>query len=240
MRVGLGDDPSVVQMATTLRMTEDCVVGKLHRLWSWADQHTTDGFAPAITASWIDNRVDKRGFAEAMVSAGWLSFRDGGVQFPRFDRHNGESAKRRAEDTERKRTARKCPQVVRDLSAKQSDKNGTREEKRREDDTDSDTDTDTDTDGRPVFSRVGIATLKSLPALREWFNWALTLDDPVVEDSPKCWERVVALAEKAVARGDNPQALFANLVGGAQWHQARGKYLDSARKRIAEANGHAQ
>lgn len=107
MRVDLGDDPAVIQIACQLDIAEDDVVGKLHRLWSWADKHTTDGTAPAITAKWVDRYVDKSGFAEAMVAAHWISFNDSGVIFPEFDRHNGDSAKRRVEATLRQRLSRK-------------------------------------------------------------------------------------------------------------------------------------
>lgn len=107
MRVDLGDDPAVIQIAASLDISEDEVVGKLHRLWAWADRHTTDGTAPAITAKWVDRYVSMSGFAEAMVGAGWISFSDAGVAFPGFERHNGESAKRRVEATLRQRLSRK-------------------------------------------------------------------------------------------------------------------------------------
>lgn len=107
MRVDLGDDPAVVQIAARLDTTEDEVVGKLHRLWSWADKHTTDGTAPAITAKWVDRYVGSTGFADAMGEAGWISFSVAGVLFPSFDRHNGESAKRRGEAAIRQRLSRK-------------------------------------------------------------------------------------------------------------------------------------
>jgi hypothetical protein len=107
MRVDLGDDPAVVQMAACLDTTEDEVVGKLHRLWSWADRHTTDGTAPAITPKWVDRYVGCTGFAGAMEQAGWISFSDAGVVFPSFERHNGESAKRRGEAALRQRLSRK-------------------------------------------------------------------------------------------------------------------------------------
>lgn len=106
MRVDLGDDPSVIQMASQLDASEDEVVGKLHRLWSWADRHTTDGTAPAITARWVDRYVGCPGFADAMIKAAWISFSEDGVVFPSFDRHNGESAKKRSEATIRQRLSR--------------------------------------------------------------------------------------------------------------------------------------
>jgi hypothetical protein len=128
MRIGLADDPAVVKMAVALSVDEDMVVGKLHRLWSWADCHTTDGKASGISRQWIDQRLGVPGFSAAMEAVGWIEFPDGNVSFPRFDRHNGKSAKARAMDATRKRENR----GVRTLSGSQPDKNRTREEKRRE------------------------------------------------------------------------------------------------------------
>lgn len=107
MRMDLGDDPAVVFIAERTGLDEDAVVGKLHRLWCWADKHTTDGTAPAITERWVDRYVAKAGFADAMVNAGWLTFSESGVEFPNFERHNGKSAKVRSENTIRQRLSRK-------------------------------------------------------------------------------------------------------------------------------------
>lgn len=102
----LPQDPAVILICDKTRMDTDRVCGKLMRLWSWADGATTDGFVPNITPTWIDKFIGKSGFSDAMVSAGWLEFKDGGVVFPNFERHNGNSAKKRAEDAERQRLSR--------------------------------------------------------------------------------------------------------------------------------------
>jgi hypothetical protein len=95
-----------VSIAAALDMSEDEVVGKLHRLWSWADRHTTDGTAPGITAKWVDRYIVS-GFSAAMLAVGWLRFTETGVEFPGFDKHNGDSAKRRGEAAIRQRLSRK-------------------------------------------------------------------------------------------------------------------------------------
>lgn len=105
MRLDLADDPAVIAMAAALDISEDEVVGKLHRLWAWADRHTTDGNAPGITPKWVDRYVCT-GFATAMTAVSWISFSESGVSFPNFDRHNGESAKRRGEAAIRQRLSR--------------------------------------------------------------------------------------------------------------------------------------
>ena len=136
MRVDLADDPAVIGMASYLKIDEYEVIGRLHKLWSWADKHTTDGFVPHINGKWIDKHLDKSGFSSQMISVGWLSISSNGVTFPLFDRHNGKSAKSRAENTERARLSRKVSDKsstkIACLSQEKCDESVTREEKRRE------------------------------------------------------------------------------------------------------------
>lgn len=97
----LPDKPEVIRMAAALRSDQDCVVGKLVRLWSWADANTVDGVSVPITKAFIDQHTRKRGFAAAMESVGWLTGKDGALNFPGFQRHNGASSKARAETARR-------------------------------------------------------------------------------------------------------------------------------------------
>lgn len=136
MRIDLANDPAVVGLSSVLKSNEHEVVGFLHSLWSWADKHTTDGFIPHVTAKWIDKHIGKSGFAKAMCDVGWLECHTNGVTLPHFDRHNGASAKSRAEATERKRLSRKSCDTDETKTGQESQenraKNVTREEKRRE------------------------------------------------------------------------------------------------------------
>lgn len=104
MRCNLADDPAVIAIASAVRTSEAEVVGLLHRLWSWADQHTPDGCAKGVNAAWVDRHVGKRGFAAAMaaVSPPWLEIVSTGIIFPHFETHNGTPAKRRAQDQKQK------------------------------------------------------------------------------------------------------------------------------------------
>jgi len=126
MRVDLRDDPAVIAIAAATDLDEDTVVGKLHKLWSWANRHTTDGNAAGVTLFWIDRYLSATGFSQAMVEAGWMlemTQSGGGIRFPAFDRHNSESAKRRALTAER---------VAKHRNAGNVTKCAPREEKRRE------------------------------------------------------------------------------------------------------------
>jgi len=130
IRVGLWDDPAVIGIARTLGISIDEVVGKLARLWGWADQQTSDGYAPNVTTEWIDVRVERNGFATALAKEGWLEIKDGGVQFPNFERHMGKSAKNRCQSQLRMRKLRskRNHTVTQEPSPEKR-----REEKRRDD-----------------------------------------------------------------------------------------------------------
>ena len=90
------DKPEVVAMADSLAIDQDAVVGKLLRLWIWADQQSHFGNALSVTDSFIDRYTMRSGFASALRSVGWLSGENGKLEFPNFDRHNGQTAKSRA------------------------------------------------------------------------------------------------------------------------------------------------
>jgi hypothetical protein len=134
MRHDLADDPAVIRLADMVQLDDDAVIGKLFRLWSWADRHTHDGHADGIGISWVDRLAKCHGFGAALVRVGWLAETGEGLSFPRFDRHCSDTAKTRALDAKRKSASRSCPDSVRNLSGSQPDRNRTREEeeKRRE------------------------------------------------------------------------------------------------------------
>ncbi|MDQ0035907.1 hypothetical protein J2W30_003680 [Variovorax boronicumulans] len=139
MRADLAEDPAVIAIGAKLGMDEFSVVGRLQCLWSWADGQSRDGHASGVTQQWVDRKVQRDGFAQAMCDVGWLSVDNSGITFPNFDNHNGETAKTRALGTKRKQKERSAPpshapvaDSVRDMSRSGRDKSETREEKRRE------------------------------------------------------------------------------------------------------------
>ena len=121
MRANLRHDPAVIGIAHNLDSTENEVVGLLHSFWSWVDQHSRDGAIPGVTLAWIDRFTESDGFAQALMDVGWLNGSDGDLTVPNFERHNGSSAKKRAQATVRKQKSRS-----------ERDKSVTREEKSRE------------------------------------------------------------------------------------------------------------
>lgn len=136
MRCELQTHPKVVRILSATKSDKFRVIGGLHAVWSVFDAHSVDGVLFGYTPDTLDHVIGWDGFAKAMISVGWLRF-DGAetLTLPEFSEHNGQSAKRRAEDQKRKRNGRKeesSPEDVQDESGQDADKKRTREEKRRE------------------------------------------------------------------------------------------------------------
>lgn len=116
--------PEVYQIAAILNLDSDIVFAKLFRIWSWFDDHFTSCNAPSVTESLLDRCICVTGFANAMQQVGWLTISDDGCSLPNWDRHNGNSAKKRALSGERVKRFRNAPNVTNALPEKR------REEKR--------------------------------------------------------------------------------------------------------------
>jgi hypothetical protein len=97
MRVDLSEVEEVVYLSTLLKMEVFAVIGRLHKLWSWVDKNSLNGNALRVTHTWINDYVACKNFAENLKNVGWLKGKDGNISFPNFDRHNGSTAKKRAE-----------------------------------------------------------------------------------------------------------------------------------------------
>jgi hypothetical protein len=135
MRADLQTHPKVVRIASALNADRLRAVGGLHAVWCLFDAHSIDGSLEGYTPEALDGLIAWPGFSLAMAAVGWLEVSAGSLALPRFDEHNGKSAKRRATETERKRATRAAgedPQGAREVSALDADKKRTREEKRRE------------------------------------------------------------------------------------------------------------
>lgn len=90
------DKPEIFQIAELLGIDPDAVLGKLVRIWAWADQQTIDGNAGSVTKGVLDRLAFITGFADALITVGWLAYVDEKLVLPNFERHNGESSKKRA------------------------------------------------------------------------------------------------------------------------------------------------
>lgn len=126
MRANLATCPQVVRIASgqvSACLPDACpqavraalVVGALHATWALFDSHTEDGQLANYTPAVLDAIVGLEGWTSALADVGWIDVSADGLTLPDFERHNGASAKRRAQDTDRKRKVRK-------LSAAEADR----------------------------------------------------------------------------------------------------------------------
>jgi hypothetical protein len=125
MRADLFTHPKVVRIASALEADRLRTVGGLMSVWCLFDAHSVDGELDGYTFAAVDDHLRWPGFSSAMCAVGWLEESGKSLVLPEFDTHNGQSAKRRAQDADRKKEVRKT-------STSQADKLRTREEKRRE------------------------------------------------------------------------------------------------------------
>lgn len=145
IETNLFEKPEVVWLAKALKLKPIMVAGALVRFWSVVDGLTEDGFVALYDGSMVDDVVGVRGFAEGMVRVGWLVIEERGILVPGFDKHNGRSAKRRAEtaramnvsrarkrEQERSLALAECEQDCSQVLAEREQKVSPREEKSRE------------------------------------------------------------------------------------------------------------
>lgn len=108
MRIDLEDDPTVIFIASKIKLKSDQIVGKLFRFWCWVDAHTDDGNLHGVTPAWVDKFVGRKGFADAMASAPypWLTISATGLSIPNFGHWFGKSSKNRMANTRRQQELR--------------------------------------------------------------------------------------------------------------------------------------
>lgn len=113
MRTDLGSSPQVVRIASALEADDRphavrrlTVVGALHATWSIFDAHSEDGTLQGYTPTALDEQIGLPGWTAALEDVGWLILEHGGMTLPRWEEHNGRSAKRRARDANRKAAVR--------------------------------------------------------------------------------------------------------------------------------------
>ena len=95
--------PEVLRLARILGVTPDDAFGKVVRFWMWLDENSVDGRVDAVVDADVDAAASHVGFACALQTVGWLDLEQngGGTLVPNFQRHNGESAKKRGQKAKR-------------------------------------------------------------------------------------------------------------------------------------------
>lgn len=97
MRTQLAAERATMLICDMTGLDQFAVVGRLHAVWSWAGEHTSNGVVRAVTLKTIDRVTSCEGFGAAMVKAEWLEEMDGGgLKFPRWAKYHSKSARARA------------------------------------------------------------------------------------------------------------------------------------------------
>lgn len=186
----LPQKPEVVKISAILQKKSAEVVGGLVLLWCLTDGLTEDGFLQYYTREEIDRVTGLKGFGRALERVGWIEYSEEGIRLVNYEKHNGRSAKKRAETA--RRVGRHRAKGVTDVTgeAEQSNAKGVtdvtqsalaREEKRRE------------YSLRESTQRAGRVTQSPSPSagfvppgVKEVLDWAVMESLPV-EEAEKFW-----------------------------------------------------
>ena len=127
MQKSLLTSGKVVRMMSALNADRLRTIGGLFAAWCLFDEQTEDGSLEGYTAEIFDETIGFAGLAKAMQSVGWLEVGRNGLKAMNFGEHNGTTAKRRAQESVRKMSARNADKTRTDCALEKR-----REEKRRE------------------------------------------------------------------------------------------------------------
>ncbi|MEA3224929.1 MAG: hypothetical protein U9Q07_03190 [Planctomycetota bacterium] len=110
MRSDLGRSPAVLKMYHLMPRAKsvNAVLGAILRLLWLADEQTKDGILDGYSEKDLDKYVGIKGFSAALSdpSVQWLAIEGNSIQILDYAKHNGESAKQRANTAKRMAKAR--------------------------------------------------------------------------------------------------------------------------------------
>lgn len=121
MREDLHEDPAVLAMADSLETRPEHIVGYCHKFWSWLSRNASADCLQNVRLMSVESVLNLPGFLRLLCEVGWLEEyqNDAGqpcLRVPNFDRWLSQSGKRRALESQRKRSQRS--ENVRNASAK--------------------------------------------------------------------------------------------------------------------------
>jgi len=101
------DKAEVRQIARLCHCTKAEAFLGIFRMFVWLDEQTEDGHVEFFTPEDADEIGGLIGLGSALETVRWITFSVSGAVVSNWQRHNGQSAKRRCLDVERKRAVRK-------------------------------------------------------------------------------------------------------------------------------------
>ncbi len=106
MRRCLLTNSKVVRIMSALNADRFRILGALFAAWCLFDEQTEDGKLEGYTETTFDEFVGVPGLCSAMRSVGWIEKTQESIVAVNFTEHNGQSAKRRCQENDRKAAAR--------------------------------------------------------------------------------------------------------------------------------------
>jgi len=95
---GLTRRREIVAVAVKLGKDRRFIACLFMEMMEWADGETEDGHIAGATPGFVDDLVTLRGFFDAFEEQGWFRATAQGITILNWERHNGDSAKRRAKN----------------------------------------------------------------------------------------------------------------------------------------------
>lgn len=218
---GLSRRREVLAVAQALGLDRRIVACACMEVWEWADDNTTTGLVNNLTAPDIDLLVGITGFGSALCTVGWLTVRTDGIQFPRWDRHNSQSAKERSQSALRQKRKRERDATV----TSRNDRNSsvTRSEKSRGEE-----------NGNDVLGNLTSEELKSAPALLARYRRVVAAG--MWPDAEADRHKFFALAELAMTK-PKPLGFFRTAVETKDCRGIHAVHEDRASAKLKSLNG---
>tara|TARA_R110001599_G_scaffold2627_6_gene14260 strand:+ start:17138 stop:17986 length:849 start_codon:yes stop_codon:yes gene_type:complete len=159
LRVNIWEKPEVQYIADNCEIPVEYTVGMLCKVWTWFDQHTSEGITNKFGAKVLEKctqlnvtescdnivtlvtggEIIVTPFLQSMIDVDWITLTDDGLwSLIDWSEHNGETAKGRAEATKRqvksrdKKKKEKVKEEQKQSVTESCDNSVTREEKIRE------------------------------------------------------------------------------------------------------------
>lgn len=185
----LPQKPEVVKISAILQKKSAEVVGGLVLLWCLTDGLTEDGFLRFYGRREIDRAVGLKGFCAALEQVGWIKLEADGARLVNYEKHNGRSAKKRAENARRAKASYDKKTESRrgereDSHAESAESSRKKEIQRREEKRVLSEREYSTREAReePSLSRADFVP----PGMREVLDWAVAQSLPV-EEAEKFW-----------------------------------------------------
>jgi DNA replication protein DnaT len=100
------DKAEICQIARLCKCSRAEAFLAFFRFYVWLDSHSENGHVEFLEPEDVDTHSGLTGFGRAIESVKWIAFSDGFAVVTNFDKHNGQSSKRRALEARRKANTR--------------------------------------------------------------------------------------------------------------------------------------